>query len=554
MNSPTSQEMKLRTRVKVVEAMIGDAWKEYQRLTRATRQAEQFAGYRDDPVGFGIEVLHEYYTDDVKKVMNSVRDNMVTVARSATEVGKSHGAARIAVWFYKVFPDAKVYLTAAPPIENLRKILWGEIMSIVDKHAALFMDDRLKKDTIQRNPESFITYLTIPTTGTPEQREAKFSGKHAPHILFIVDEGDAVPDDIYKGIEGCLSGGIMPRLLIMFNPRVQQGLIYDKEINRQANVVKLSALSHPNVITGNPIIPGAVMQNSVVRRINEWTRPLMEGEIETPSVFEVPGFLVGKTAEAFDGSFYPPLPAGKRVVQDDGKAFYYMVLGDYPPQGENQLINKDWIEAARNRYDLYVARNGLIPPAEVKPISGLDVSELGSDWNVFCLRYGGFVPPLIAWQGMDIDWTTHETLRLSKLNHVDINMIDGMGVGSSVAPAMARRGREDDIRAVSVKVSEKPLPFIKTELGEFRSIRDQLWWACREWLKTDNTAMLPPDRMLLEELMAASYEIKLDGRIKISDKDKLRDILKRSPDRADALCLTFYPVRRAKVITVNYRH
>ena len=466
----------------------------------------------------------------------------------------SHGAARIAVWFYRVFPDAKVYLTAAPPIENLKKILWGEIMSIVDKHAALFMDDKLKKDTIQRNPESFITCLTIPTTGTPEQREAKFSGKHAPHILFIVDEGDAVPDDIYKGIEGCLSGGIMPRLLIMFNPRVQQGLVYDKEVNRQANIVQLSALNHPNVITGKPFIPGAVMQSSVIRRINEWTRPLIQNEIETGGdIFTVPDFLIGKTAEAFDGSFYPPLQGGKRVVKEDGKAFYYMVIGEYPPQGESQLISKDWIEQARNRYELYVALNGNIPPAEVRPILGLDVSEMGGDWNVACLRYGGFVPPLTAWQGMDIDLSTQKALDMCKQHHVDIAMVDGMGVGSSVAPAMARRGKNDDVRAVSVKVSERPLPFIKTELGEFRSIRDQLWWACREWLKLDNTAMLPPDRMLIEELMSASYEIKLDGRIKITDKDRLRDILKRSPDRADALCLTFYPVRRAKVISVNYR-
>jgi len=542
---------------KWVEKMIQTAWEEAQRLQRATRYAEQFAIYRDDPVGFGEDILHEYYTEDVKKVMLSVRDNMVTIARSATEVGKSHGAARIAVWFYRVFPDAKVYLTAAPPIENLKKILWGEIMGVVDKHAALFLDDKISKDTIQRNPESFITCIAVPTTGTPEQREAKYSGKHAPHILFIVDEGDAVPDDVFKGIEGCLSGGLMPRLLIMFNPRAQQGLVYTKELNHQANVIKLSALSHPNVVTGKPVIPGAVSQSSVIRRVNEWTRPMMENEIEVPGlVFDVPDFLVGRTAEAFDGSYYQPLQPGKRIikVEDEGKAFYYMVLGEYPPQGESQLISKDWIDAARSRYDLYVARNGLTPPAEIRPVSGLDVSELGGDWNVYCLRYGGFVPPVIAWQGMDIDWTTEEALKMSKKYNVDINMVDGMGVGSSVAPAMARRGRKDDVRAVSVKVSERPLPFIKTELGEFSSIRDQLWWAVREWLKNDNDAMLPPDKMLLEELMVCSYEQRLDGRIKVSDKNRMKGVLKRSPDRADALCLTFYPVRRAKVITVTYRN
>jgi len=83
-----------------------------------------FSDYQNDPVGFGTEVLGETYIDDVKAVMESVRDNPITIAKSANAVGKSHGAARIAVWFYKCFPGAQVYTTAAPPESNLRRILW----------------------------------------------------------------------------------------------------------------------------------------------------------------------------------------------------------------------------------------------------------------------------------------------------------------------------------------------------------------------------------------------------------------------------------------------
>ncbi len=555
-------QIKDRQKARWVDAMIGAAWLEAQRLTRAARSAQSLENYQDDPVAFGEDILHEHFTDDQKRVMLSVRDNMVTIAKSATEIGKSHCAARLAIWFYKVFPDAQVYLTAAPPVENLKRILWGEVMSCVDKNAALFLDDRLKVDYILRNPQSFITRVTVPTTGTPEIREAKFSGKHAPHILFIVDEGDAVPDEVYKGIEGCLSGGLMPRLLIMFNPRVMQGAVYEKETNKQANVVNLSALNHPNVITGQSVIPGAVMRDSVVRRFNDWTRPLMPNEFITDNCIEIPKFLEGVTAWAQDGATYPPLEPGIRVVKEDGKAFFYMVLGKYPPQGESQLISQEWIDDARKRWDEYVQRNGEIPPAESRPIMGMDVAELGGDWNVVCLRYGGYVPRFIdAWQGMDIYQSSMRALDIYRRYNVDIAMIDGMGIGGSVAPTMMRTGRQKgvdrgeswDIRTVSVKVSEKPNNFIKTELGEFKIMRDQLWWALREWLRTDKTSMLPPDRMLLEELTSVSYDIPQDGKIRITDKDKLRDKLKRSPDRADALCLTFYPVRRASVITINRR-
>jgi hypothetical protein len=51
--------------------------------------------------------------------------------------------------------------------------------------------------------------------------------------------------------------------------------------------------------------------------------------------------------------------------------------------------------------------------------------------------------------------------------------------------------------------------------------------------------MLPPDELLLEELQTPTYEVH-NGKIRVMKKDTLRELLKRSTDRADALCLTFY--------------
>jgi hypothetical protein len=89
-----------------------------------------FSQYRDDPIRFGEEVFGETYTDDVKKLMLSVRDNRDTLAKSANATGKSHAAARIALWFFLCFPESQVYTAAAPPEDNLRKVLWSEIGSI----------------------------------------------------------------------------------------------------------------------------------------------------------------------------------------------------------------------------------------------------------------------------------------------------------------------------------------------------------------------------------------------------------------------------------------
>ena len=88
-----------------------------------------------------------------------------------------------------------------------------------------------------------------------------------------------------------------------------------------------------------------------------------------------------------------------------------------------------------------------------------------------------------------------------------------------------------------VKVASSPTE--KTELGEFQILRDQLWWACREWLRTDPGAMLPPDEMMIEELQTPTYEV-ANGKIRVMKKETMRELLKRSPDRADSLCLTFF--------------
>ena len=65
-----------------------------------------------------------------------------------------------------------------------------------------------------------------------------------------------------------------------------------------------------------------------------------------------------------------------------------------------------------------------------------------------------------------------------------------------------------------------------------------MWWSLREWLRKDPGAMLPPDERLLEELATPTYEIK-NGRVLVMAKDVMRELLKRSPDRSDSLCLTF---------------
>lgn len=497
-----------------------------------------FAQYQDNPVGFGQTELGEVYTDDIIAVMESVRDYPVTIARSANATGKTHAAARIATWFYKCFPNSQVYTAAAPPIDNLEDLLWGELDTITRKAPQMFEGDNITYLNIGGSKQHFITGVTIPKTGTSAQREAQFSGKHAPHLLFIVDEGDAVPDEVYKGIESCMSGG-HARLLIMFNPRHESGPVYRMERDRQANVVELSAFRHPNVISGESKVLGAVDREKTLRRINEWTRPLADGELPNEECFNVDEhchYLIGKSCLSTSGQPYPPLKGGWRKIVDP--SFFYMVLGLYSPLGEFQLISKTWIADARSRWDLYAAEYGEIPPEKVSPIMGQDVAEFGSDYSVAIFRYGGFISRPISWQGMDIDAVGTKATELYQQYGASSALVDATGVGAAVAPKMTRQG----CYATGVKVASKPTVEAKmddgTTLGEFGVIRDQLWWSVREWLRSDPGAMLPPHDDLLEELATPTYSV-VNGKVKVMSKDVMKSLLHRSPDYADSLCLTF---------------
>jgi len=524
------------------QTMYREAWAEAKKRANLSLLAE----YQRDPVRFGNEVLGHHYFDDVENIMRSVVDNPITVAKSGNGVGKSFASADLAIWWFCVYEDAEVYVTAAPPLENLKNILWGNLMYSLRQHPELYKKFTIKELEVKRHDKSAIHGVTIPMTGTSEERVAKFSGKHSPHLLFLIDEGDAVPKEVYEGVEGCMSGG-MARLLVMFNPKAQQGPVYQMEIDQKAKFINLSALRHPNVLSGDDIIPGAVTRETVVRRINQWTRPAVEGENPTASrKFEIPDFLVGTTANSLQGIPYPPLKEGMRVIMES--AFSYMVLGQYPEQGENQLINAEWIRLARERWDNYVAENGERPPS-IRPRLGLDVAEFGQDFNAPVLRYGNYVPRVERiWQGVDPTVSGERAAELCRIYNVDILLVDGTGYGSSVAPQVSKLVK--GLRCISVKAAGKPSPSIVSELGEFFQIRDQMWWACREWLREDE-AMLPPEPMLMEELMTPTYRIDDRGKIHMMDKDSMREKLKRSPNYADALVLTFIPAERARIIRLS---
>lgn len=488
--------------------------------------------YEEDPAGFITEVLGEKLTPDLINICNSVRDYPITIAKSGNGTGKSWISARLALWFYKCRYKPQVYCAAAPPQTNLENILWAEIIDACDHHKSLINDSSVKHLHIAKSPLEFIAGVSIPSAGTDSQKEARFGGKHAPSLMYLVDEGDAVPDPIFDGIETCLSGGYT-KLLITFNPRQRLGYVYRAISSGRANIVSLTAFGHPNVITGENVIPGAVDRPTTLRRIAQWTRPLREGEQRDNTCYELPDFLVGCIPKDQQGNDYPALVAGTYKIVEH--RFSHVVLGEYPAQAENQLISEEWIDAARSRYDMFVAKHGVVVPKHTKCTCGLDIADMGKDSSVLAKRFGNLLHPLDSWDKQDVIEVgdlVKQTLKKNLITEIAGIYCDGTGVGAGTAPYMTK---QYNLPAVKVMVASTATE--ETDLGHFGLLLDQLMWAMREWLRKD-LATLPPDPELIEELLAFTYEVKL-GKVKVSSTEDIKKLLKRSPDRARSLMLTF---------------
>lgn len=489
----------------------------------------------------------EVYTDDIIKVMNSVDENEVTIAKSGNQTGKTHGAARIIMSFYKRFPDAQVWSAAAPPESNLRNLLWAQVDYLWQKYEnTVFKEDAHKLGSLSisdpKNPLHYVKGVSIPQSADSQKRKASFSGKHAPHILFVLDEADGIPSDIYDAIESCMSGAYV-RMLLMFNPREEKGPVVNMEKSGYGHVVKLSALTHTNVVTGKSIIPGAVDRQTVVRRLNQWSIPLSSGEAPDGECYRIPDFLVG--AIGYDRSSppkqFPPLPAGYRRITESLLAT--MVLAEYPSASAQQLISRKSIEDARTRWDLYTAHFGRVPPMGVMPIHGLDVADMGIDKNALCSRFNSWVAPIRTWSGVDPGITAERAAEFSSQENALYTNVDSTGVGAGVAPIMGREGVEANRIMMNTRPNASLIPAEFNEMGNFATLRDLGWWALREWLRVStNNAMLPPDDDLIQELLVPNYEIKGKD-VKVSSRDVWIEKIKRSPDKATSLMMTFVPVQ-----------
>lgn len=211
---------------------------------------------------------------------------------------------------------------------------------------------------------------------------------------------------------------------------------------------------------------------------------------------------------------------------DQSNVYRVRVLGEFPLSEDDATIALGLVEAAIDRD---------VSPTDHAVVWGLDVARFGDDTTALAKRRGNVLLENVReWKKLDLMQTcgiiareyreTPPEMQPSAIN------VDVIGLGAGVVDRL----REIGLPVRSVNVGESPA----TNPERYMRMRDELWWLMREWFESRAVTM-PKDDALISELVGPKYKLESSGKIKIESKDDMKKRGIKSPNKADALGLTF---------------
>lgn len=211
-----------------------------------------------------------------------------------------------------------------------------------------------------------------------------------------------------------------------------------------------------------------------------------------------------------------------------------------PVDDEFQVIPTLWVLAAQNRWkELDRTKPG--PPLNVAMSSiGVDIA-VSKDRTVLSPRYNNWFASQIVVPGKET--ATGDKAAALIVKHLrdgaQVNLDMGGGWGSATYEFV----KNNDLFSI-LGVVPGSAGAGKSACGRFKfaNKRAEMLWRLREALDPMSgfNLALPPDPELRAELCAAKWRQKPGAVIVIEEKEDIKKLLQRSPDKADALALAWF--------------
>lgn len=317
---------------------------------------------------------------------------------SGKGTGKTIAAAQMILWFLTCFPECLIVCTA-PTAHQLRDNLWQALTRVrngLDGQTPVIRD----WVTIQTD-KVFITEYegkswycvgrTAPRNGSEAELAETLSGKHNPYMLMVADEAAAVPDIVFRDLEGTLTEKCNLALLL-FNPTRETG--YAIETHRGTR--------------------------------DKWLHQRW-------------------SAEDSEWVTKDSIESKRQQYGQDSNFFRVTVLGLPPLVSSDTLIPYSWaIEAVDREIE---------PLPQDVEVAGIDVGA-GGDPSIYLHRRGPRIITLRQEETPDPEVLTGKMMGHMYTHSPRYVFIDKIGVGWGIVGNLKARIRNPDITIIGVNVGE----------------------------------------------------------------------------------------------------
>jgi hypothetical protein len=464
------------------------------------RLLDWLASVKDDPIAFaygafpwgeeGTVLEHSVLDPWQIGILQALKDGLLNVEEaiqlavaSGHGIGKSALVAIIILWAFTTAPDTRGVVTANTETQ-LKTKTWSELgkwfnLFIGKDHFNLTATALLSKDPARERT------WRIDMVPWSEKNTEAFAGLHnkLKRLILIMDEASAIPDLIWEVAEGALTDASTQIIWLAFgNPTRNTGRFRECfSGGKFSKYWKTRQIDSRTVAITNK------------KQFDRW--------IET--------------------------------YGEDSDFVRVRVRGIFPRHGEMEFISAAAVDAAMTRE---------VTSAITDPLAhGIDVARFGSNESVEAFRKGrdARTIPWRFYRGLD---TVELAAKIAGSNaeyRTDGIFIDGGGVGGGVVDNVRRLhlhcfdvqfGSKDDVGGGVWGID-----------GErYANKRAAMWGALRAWLKV---GAIPSDPDLKAQLIGPTYTYNNRGEIQLESKEDMMSRGVDSPDRADALALTFaYPI------------
>ncbi|MCX5182604.1 hypothetical protein [Streptomyces sp. NBC_00268] len=518
------------------------------------REVERATGslyglWRDTPSGFVEDVLGESIWSLQRDVLDALVDHKRVAVPAGFGVGKTHLAARAAVWFVNVYPvGTALCITTATRFRQVQRQLWPHIRKVVPRAGLPGHCDTVQYKMPTPQGHDFVAAYGF---SAPANDEAAMQGIHMAHILLIVDEAGGIAPMIGHGTNNLLTGG-HAAMLAIGNPAMDDPASWFEELCQEGE---------------DPDEP-----TTVTLPISSLDSPAITGE-RVPYCTDCPDSTHDRHTLA---RHMPDQDWVDRTIRSYGPDHPYViakVYAKFPKGGGGLVIPPTWVEDALNEEDptgpgwhrlCDLGLEGETATHTVKEGAwvrlGVDVAADGGDEFTIARCVGDALENRHASAGSDNDNQVkvaekvleeiHAALRLAKaLNspHPVRVKVDKNGIGHGVVSMLERWAEvgRHEAQIVGVMVSENPSQDDPGAVMRPWRKRDEMWLATRSLLQPDPSTGRGRLRFRIDKKSAAQLSTpkllsNAGGFSVVESKKVMKARGMKSPDRAESILLAPY--------------